>query len=165
MSSSENKVNITTSRPGERELLLTAVIDAPPEKLFAAWTQPELMTKWFAPKPWETPRATTDVRPGGSCNITMRGPDGTEFDNPGVYLEVVPNQRIVTTDAYTAAWVPSEKPFMTLILTFEDLGGKTKYTARLLHWTKEDCDSHEKMGFHEGWPICAQQLADLVTAK
>ena len=85
------------------------------------------------------------------------------FPCRGVFLEVVPNERIVSTDAYTKAWEPSEKPFMTLILTFEDAGpGKTKYTVRIAHWSIADREAHEKMGFHEGWPQCTEQLAELV---
>ena len=61
------------------------------------------------------------------------------------------------------AWKPSAKPFVTLDLTFEDLGGKTKYTARALHRTAEHRDAHEKMGFHEGWGIATDQLAALVS--
>jgi uncharacterized protein YndB with AHSA1/START domain len=151
-----------TSRPSERELLLTRVIDAPREKLYRAWTDPEIITKFFAPKPWSTPRAELDVRPGGSNLIVMAGPDGTEFPNHGVYLDVVENRRLVVTDAYVRAWEPSEKPFMTLTLTFDDEGGKTRYTARVTHWSKEDCDAHENMGFHEGWSQVTDQLEELV---
>jgi uncharacterized protein YndB with AHSA1/START domain len=151
----------------DRELVLMRIIDAPREKLFRAWTDPELLKQWFAPLPYTTPHAELDVRPGGSSLIVMRGPDGNEFPNRGVYLEVVENERIVSTDAYTKAWEPSEKPFMTLILTFEDEGGedeggKTRYTARVLHWAVADREMHEKMGFHEGWGQCADQLAALV---
>ena len=151
----------------DRELVLTRIIDAPREKLFRAWTDPELLKQWFAPLPYTTPHAELDVRPGGSSLIVMRGPDGNEFPNRGVYLEVVENERIVSTDAYTKAWEPSEKPFMTLILTFEDEGGeaggrKTRYTARVRHWAVADREMHEKMGFHEGWGQCADQLATLV---
>ena len=103
-----------------------------------------------------------DVRPGGASCITMQSPDGQEFPNPGIYLEVVPNERLVFTDAFTSAWVPSEKPFMTGILTFEDAGnGRTNYTARVRHWTVADRDAHEKMGFHEGWGIATSQLEAL----
>ncbi len=76
------------------------------------------------------------------------------------YLEVVPSQKIVVTDAYTKAWQPLEKPFMTAIITFEDEGGKTKYTARALHWNEADGEQHEEMGFHEGWGQCADQLEE-----
>lgn len=146
----------------DRELRLTRLIDAPREKLFRAWTEPELLKQWFAPLPYTTPAAELDVRPGGANFVVMRGPDGKEFPNRGVYLEVVPNERLVFTDAYTQAWEPSQKPFMTVILTFEDEGGKTRYTARVCHWTQADRETHEKMGFHEGWGRCADQLAALV---
>jgi uncharacterized protein YndB with AHSA1/START domain len=145
----------------DRELVLTRLIDAPPEKLFRAWTEPELLKQWFAPKPWTTPHAELDVRPGGSCLVVMRSPEGQEFPNPGVYLEVVPNRRLVMTDAYVKAWEPSEKPFMTVIISFEPEGGKTRYTARARHWSVADREEHEKMGFHEGWGQCADQLADV----
>ena len=152
-----------TETPATRELVLTRVIDAPREKVFKAWTDPELLKQWFAPFPWTTPRAELDVRPGGANLIVMRDPDGNEFPNRGVYLEVVENERLVVTDAYTKAWEPSEKPFMTAVLTFENEGGKTRYTARVRHWTVADREAHENLGFHEGWGQCADQLAALVT--
>lgn len=91
----------------------------------------------------------------------MRSPDGQEFPNPGIYLEVVPNQRLVFTDAYVSAWEPFEKPFMTAIVTFEDENGRTRYTARVRHWSVADRETHEKMGFHEGWGRATDQLAAL----
>ena len=146
----------------DRELVLTRLIDAPREKLYRAWTEPPLLTQWFAPLPWTTPHAELDVRPGGANLIVMRGPDGKDMPNRGVYLEVVPNERLVFTDAYVKAWEPSEKPFMTVILSFEDEGGKTRYTARVSHWTVADREAHEKMGFHGGWGLCTDQLEALV---
>ncbi len=146
----------------DRELVLTRLIDAPREKLFRAWTEPELLKQWFAPLPYTTPVAELDVRPGGANLIVMRSPEGQDLPNRGVYLDIVENERIVFTDAFVKAWEPSEKPFMTAILTFEDEGGKTRYTARVLHWTAADREEHEKMGFHEGWGQCADQLAALV---
>ena len=104
----------------------------------------------------------TDVRVGGASLVVMRGPDGSDLPCPGVYLEVVPNERLVFTDAYVRAWEPSEKPFMTVILTFENENGQTRYTARVRHWTVADRETHEKMGFHQGWGQCADQLAALV---
>jgi uncharacterized protein YndB with AHSA1/START domain len=146
----------------DRELVLTRLIDAPREKLYRAWTDPALLKQWFAPAPWTTPTVELDVRPGGASLVVMRGPDGNEFPNRGVYLEVVENERLVFTDAYTEAWSPSQKPFMTVIVTFEDEHGKTRYTARVRHWTVEDRETHEKRGFHQGWGQCADQLATLV---
>jgi uncharacterized protein YndB with AHSA1/START domain len=153
---------MTAEATSDRELVLTRLIDAPPAKVFRAWTDPELLKQWFAPLPYTTPVAELDVRPGGANFIVMRGPDGKDLPNRGVYLEVVENERLVVTDAYTKAWEPSEKPFMTLILTFDNVGGKTRYTARVRHWSVADREAHEKMGFHEGWGQCADQLAALV---
>jgi uncharacterized protein YndB with AHSA1/START domain len=143
------------------ELVLTRVIDAPPAKVYRAWTEPALMTQWFTPPPWKTTHAETDVRPGGASYVVMQGPDGQEMPMRGVYLEVVKDEKLVFTDAFTKAWEPSAKPFMTGILTFEDMGGKTRYTARVRHWTVADREAHEKMGFHEGWGIATTQLEAL----
>lgn len=150
-----------TAPTSNRELVLTRIIELAPQKLFRAWTEPDLLCQWFCPRPWGVARATLDVRPGGICLVVMRSPDGEEFPNPGIYLDVVPDRRLVFTDAYSEAWVPSAKPFMTGIIDFEDLGGRTRYTARALHWSEADRDTHEKMGFHEGWGKATDQLIEL----
>lgn len=152
-----------SSETARHELVLMREIDAPREKIFRAWTDPELLKQWFCPKPWGVSHAELDVRTGGSSVIVMNGPNGEVVDNRGVYLEVVPNEKIVFTDAFKSAWVPSEKPFMTGIVLLEPLGdGKTKYTAMARHWTEEDKKTHEAMGFHEGWGAATDQLAALV---
>lgn len=147
-----------------RELSLTRVIDAPAELLFRAWTEPALIVRWFTPEPWTTVSAQTDPRPGGSSLIVMRSPapDSRDFPNRGVYLEVVKNRRLVFTDAFVHAWEPSCKAFMVGTITFDDLGGRTRYSARVQHWSAEDRDAHEKMGFHPGWGKATDQLAALV---
>src|SRR5579863_5882697 len=156
-------MTVTTTTTGDRDLVLTRIIDAPPDKVYRAFTEPALLKQWFAPLPYTTAVAELDVRPGGSNYIVMRTPDGNDMPNRGVYLEVVKNEKLVFTDAFTKAWEPSEKPFMTGIATFEDLGnGQTKYTATARHWNIADLEAHEKMGFHQGWAICAEQLAALV---
>src|ERR1035437_8623639 len=135
-----------------RDLILKCTIRAPREKVFQAWTDPELLKQWFTPAPWTTSHAETDVRPGGSTLIVMRGPDGTDVSNRGVYLDVIENERIVFTNAYTSAWELSDKPFVTVILPCEDMGGDTNYPALVRHWSIADREAHEKMGFHTGWP-------------
>ena len=152
---------MTDTPLAERELVLTRLIAAPRAKLYRAWTEPELLKQWFAPLPYTTPVAELDVRPGGSCLVVMRDPDGNDWPNPGVYLDVVENERLIFTDAYVRAWEPSNKPFMTAIVTFADEEGGTRYTARVLHWTVADREEHERMGFHQGWGQCADQLAAL----
>jgi len=71
----------TTASASDRELVLTRTIHAPREKVFRAWTDPDLLKQWFAPLPYTTPAAQMDVRPGGSSRIVMRAPDGTEDEN------------------------------------------------------------------------------------
>jgi uncharacterized protein YndB with AHSA1/START domain len=154
----------TTTRAEGRDLIVSRFIAAPRARVFQAWTDGELMKQWFTPPPWKTVHVETDLRAGGASVIVMRGPEGQEFPNRGVYLEVVPNERLVFTDAYTAAWEPAEKPFMTGILTFEDETGGTRYTARVKHWNEGDREAHEAMGFHQGWAIATEQLAALVEA-
>lgn len=144
-----------------RVLTLTRLLAAPPDALFRCWSEPALIVQWFTPPPWKTTHAEVDLRPGGASYIVMQGPDGTEMHNRGIYLEVVRNQRLVFTDAYTSAWVPSAKPFFTCVLGFASEGRMTRYTAQALHWSREDCAAHEAMGFHTGWGIATDQLAAL----
>lgn len=149
----------------ERDLVLSMVLDAPRESVYRCWTEVELLKQWFAPKPWSTPKAVLDVRPGGASLVTMADEQGVEYPNPGQYLEVVPNERLVFTDAFIGDWKPSEKPFFTGYLTFEDAGdGKTKYTAIARHWTVEDAEGHKKMGFHDGWGQATRQLEALAAS-
>lgn len=149
-------------RGAERlDLILTRVIDAPPDLVWQAWTDPEHLKKWWAPAPLTTAECEMEVRPGGLFRTLMRAPDGTEYRTNGCFLETVKPERIVFTDALEAGFRPAEKPFFTAIITLEPHGGSTKYTARALHKNDADRKRHEKMGFHEGWGICVGQLADL----
>jgi uncharacterized protein YndB with AHSA1/START domain len=145
----------------ERELVHTRLIDAPREKLFRCWTDPKLITQWFTLQEWKATQAELDVRAGGVSCITMRMPDGTEMQNRDVYLEVVPNEKLVLTDAFASAWEPSERAFMVWNLSFADEGGQTRYTVKALHWSVADKEMHEAMGFHQSWAIATDQLAAL----
>ena len=111
------------------DLVLTRLLDAPADKLYRCWTEPALLVQWFVPEPWSVARVDVDVRPGGRSLVVMRSPEGLEMPNDGVYLEVVPNRRLVFTDAYRAGWIPADKPFMTAIVSFDPLGAQTRYTA------------------------------------
>jgi uncharacterized protein YndB with AHSA1/START domain len=145
----------------QRELVLTRLLDAPRRNLYRCWTETELLKQWFTPAPWSTPFAELDPRTGGSSYIVMADPDGNEYPNRGVFLEVVENERIVMTDAFAKAWEPSGKAFMVATITFADEDGKTRYTATVQHWSVEDRQQHEQMGFHQGWGLCAEQLEKL----
>jgi uncharacterized protein YndB with AHSA1/START domain len=151
----------TATETDNRALVLDRLLDAPREKLFKIWTDPSTYPDWFCPKPWTVSKAEMDVRAGGKSLIVMKGPEGQEFPNHGIFLEVVPNEKIVFTDAFVDAWTPSERAFMVCTVTFADEGGKTRYRAVARHWSPELRAEHEKMGFHEGWGIVATQLEAL----
>jgi uncharacterized protein YndB with AHSA1/START domain len=140
------------------QLSLSRYIDAPRRNVWRCWTEPELVKLWFTPRPWTTPVVEMDVRAGGASHMVFRGPEGQEFPNDGVYLEVVPNERLAFTDAYRAGWLPSDRPFMTAVITLADEGQGTRYDAVCYHWREEDRASHEQMGFHDGWGKAADQL-------
>ena len=138
------------------ELSLTRLIDAPADAVWRAWS--EHQDEWFCPRPWRSKTIVQDLRPGGRSSIAMYGPDGEENHLEGVFLDVVPGARIVSTDAFTDGWVPAG-PFMLRIDTFADAGGETRYTATARHWTQEAMDGHAAMGFDAGWNAATDQLA------
>jgi uncharacterized protein YndB with AHSA1/START domain len=147
----------------EHELVIERIFDAPVDKVFKAWTTPDILMRWWCPPPWRVTACEIDLRPGGRFNTVMQGPDGEVMDNKGSVLEVIPGRRFVFTDAFAADWVPVGKPFMVGYIAFEDLGdGRTRYTGKARHWSAEDKASHEQMGFSEGWGIAADQLAALL---
>lgn len=142
----------------ERELALTRLIDAPPERVFAVWTR--RLPEWWGPHGMTTPFCEMDLRVGGLFRTVMRAPDGTEYPTRGVFLDVVPGERLVFTDAFDPGWRPHPDIFFTAITTFEPQpGGKTKLTARARHWTAESRARHEQMGFEQGWGESLDRLA------
>ncbi|MFL0413149.1 SRPBCC family protein [uncultured Sphingomonas sp.] len=141
------------------ELRITRLIDAPVSTVWRAWT--DHFTEWFVPRPWTVELVEMDLRPGGRSAMIMRGPDGEENPSEGVYLEVVPEQRIVSTDAFAPGWVP-QGPFMLRIDEFADEGGNTRYNAIARHWTEDARDQHAAMGFEPGWNAATDQLEEVV---
>ncbi|MCP3749462.1 SRPBCC family protein [Pseudomonas sp. SBB6] len=149
----------------QHELSLTRLIDAPRSKVFRAWTEPRLLAQWWGPNGMTTPECEMQLWVGGLFRTVMRAPDGSEYPNQGVFLEIVPPARIVFTDAFGPGWVPSNKAFMTAVVTFDDVHGKTQYTARAWHWSAADCQAHEEMGFHRGWGESLDRLVAVVTTQ
>jgi uncharacterized protein YndB with AHSA1/START domain len=140
------------------DLVLERVVDVPRELVWAAWTKPEHIVHWFAPKPWTTTHCEIDLRPGGIISFTMRSPEGKDFPSTGCILEVVPQERLVWTDALLPGYRPSEKPFFTAVIALEKQGKGTRYTATAIHRDAAGRKQHEEMGFHEGWGQCLDQL-------
>lgn len=142
------------------DLILTRDMDVPREVLYKCWTTPEHLMQWFVPKPHRVIECVLDVRAGGACNTTF-DVEGNIMHNNGVYLEVVPNEKLVFTDTYSSGWKPAPDPFMTAIITFDDLGqGRTRYAAVVRHRTPEAAQTHADMGFFDGWGTVAAQMED-----
>ena len=148
------------------DLVLERVVDVPPEAVWRAWTRPEHLVKWFAPRPWECVDCSIDLRPGGVFYTVMRGPEGEEHGGAGCYLEVVENRRLVWTDALEPGYRPAAEPFFTAVIEMEAHGeGGTKYRATAIHGTEAARRQHEEMGFHEGWGTVLDQLVEVMKAE
>ena len=141
------------------DLTFTRKIDVPPAVLWDCWTTPEHVKAFFVPRPHTVTDCEIDLRVGGRFNTTF-DVDGNTMTNTGVYLELVPQRKLVFTDTYSEGWKPSADPFMTAIIEFEDDGADgTIYTATVRHRSSEARQSHENMGFFVGWGMAADQLA------
>jgi uncharacterized protein YndB with AHSA1/START domain len=145
------------------DLKLERDIDVPPARVWACWTQPELLMRWFCPLPWKVTEAEIDLRPGGLFRTVMRGPNGEAPPaEPGCFLEVVPERRLVFTDALGPGFRPRQEAFMTGVLELAPLpGGGTRYVAMALHADAEARARHAAMGFDEGWGKALDQLVAL----
>ncbi|MET3825301.1 uncharacterized protein YndB with AHSA1/START domain [Sphingomonas sp. PvP055] len=108
------------------ELRITRLIDAPREAVWRAWT--DHLAEWWCPEPWTVEIVEQDARPGGRSAMIMRGPAGEVMPQEGVFLEIVPMERIVFTDAFTKGWIPAG-PFIVGFMEFADEAGKTRYSA------------------------------------
>lgn len=151
------------------ELSVTRLIDAPPETVYRIWT--ERTGEWWAPKPWKTPVVEFELRAGGRAFSEMESPEGERMPNEGVFLEVVPNERIVFTNILGPGWVPQNLSgdgcdfAMLAIVDFEPEGEGTRYTAVVRHWDEATLRKHEDMGFEEGWGQATAQLAELAETE
>lgn len=148
------------------DLELVRDVDVPPELVWKAWTTPELITQWFAPKPFETPHCEIDLRPGGLFRTVMRSPEGEEFDGDGCFLEVAEHERLVWTSALGPGFRPQAGPLpFTAIIELRPLpSGGTRYRAIAMHQSPEDTQQHADMGFVHGWGAALDQLVELMGA-
>ena len=154
---------LTTGVAHTHDLVLRRVLDATPDMIWRAWTEPTLLQQWFCPKPWYVADAVIEPRPGGRFNFIMHGPDGEVVPNSGVFLAVEPGRKWITTDALTSDWRPAGAPFMVAEVQLIPLpDGTTEYVATARHWNEATMKQHEAMGFHEGWGAAADQLAELL---
>ena len=149
----------------ELGLVFERMVDVPPELVWAAWTRPEYIKKWFTPAPWKTIDCEIDLWPGGIFRTVVRSPDGDELPNVGCYLELIGNRKLVWTGAMGPGFRPRDTSKMPIvfkaIISFELEGEGTKYTAKVLHSDEARKEKHEKMGIHDGRGLALDQLVTL----
>lgn len=157
-------------------IVIERVFDAPREMVWKAWTDPEIVKKWWGPEGFWAPSIKIDFRVGGKYTYGMHGPAGSEWDrdmySSGIFKEIVPNEKIVTTDYFSDAEGNMIKPSdegqdkdfpteMTVTITFEDAGdGKTKLTIFYPKAENEaQFEAMLKSGMKEGWNSSLDKLA------
>ena len=143
----ETIMNNTTSTP-DREIVETRIFDAPRKLVFKVWTEAEHIAKWWGPDGFTNTIHIMDVRPGGIWNLTMHGPDGTDYINKMIYTKIINQELIVYKHDATLENEAGE--FETTVI-FEEQGNKTKLTMRMVFNSKAERDLVvEKYGAVEG---------------
>jgi uncharacterized protein YndB with AHSA1/START domain len=156
-----NKIGETTfTTPSDREIVMTRVFDAPRALVFDAYTNPEHLPHWFGPRGCTLPVCEIDLRPGGAWRFVLRGPDGAEMGMRGVYQQIAPPERLVSTESFDD--YPGET-LNTLILSEEE--SKTTYTVTVLYPSKEVRDAVLESGMQEGAAESFDRLAEYLQAQ
>jgi uncharacterized protein YndB with AHSA1/START domain len=143
----------------KRTLIIKKTFDAPIELVWEAWTQPDHIAQWWAPKGMPVKVVQHDFSVGGAWKYTMVMPDGSEFISEGIYSEIEVLKKIVTS----ANFRPMTEGVEMRTL-FEKEGEKTHFTFSVVHPTEEYCIQQEKMGFYNGWGSALNRLEALVRA-
>jgi uncharacterized protein YndB with AHSA1/START domain len=161
MSNDQMESAITTtvlSTPSDREIVSERIFDAPRERVFAAYTNPELIPEWWGPRRMTTIVDQMDVRAGGAWRFIAREPNGEEIGFRGIYREVTPPEEIVQT----FEWEGMPGHVIVETATFEDLGGRTKVTTTSLFHTTEERDGMLASGMERGLTETHDRMAELL---
>lgn len=146
---------MTDAKKPAFELIMSRVVSAPRARVWEAWTKPEQMAQWFAPKPFTLVVETMDFRDGGKFKMAMKSPDGSAFPFHGTYRDISAPSRLSWTGAFTG---PVDQ--MTTVVEFEDLGDKTKINVRqTFHVMTPEIEFATK-GAKQGWTMTLDQLQE-----
>jgi uncharacterized protein YndB with AHSA1/START domain len=146
--------------PSDREIVMTRVVDAPRRLVWEAWTDSEHVPHWLlGPEGWTMPVCEIDLRPGGTWHFVWRRSDGSEMEMRGLYREITPPERLVSTESWGGDW---PETLNTLILSEED--GKTTITQTVLYPSKEARDAALETGMEEGASQSFDRLAEYLRA-
>ena len=155
--------SLTVTTPTDRELVMTRVFEAPRSSVFDCWTQPELVQRWLiGPSGWTMPVCEIDLRVGGRYRYVWRNEDGREMGMGGVYREIVPPERLVSTELFDEDWTGGET-LVTIVLVEQD--GKTTVTLTVLYSSREVRDGVLKSGMADGIDAGYDRLAELLATS
>jgi len=149
--------------PGDKEIVMTRIFDAPRQMLFDAFTNPELVPQWLTGRPDHTmPVCEIDLRVGGTYRYVWRGPDGQEMSAKGVFRDVSPPERVVATERFEPSWYEGENVNTT---TFIEAGGMTTVTLRIQCASKEVREGMLKSGMEQGVAYSYDHLERILASK
>jgi len=127
---------MASNSSANREIVTTRVIKASPEQVFKAWTHPHYLAQWWGPKDFKNTFNEYDLRPDGSWDFVMHGPNGTDYPNKSTFVEIKPPAKLVFNHV--------SKPHFQVIATFEEDGSSTKVTFRQVFSSAEECEKIRK---------------------
>lgn len=153
----------------ERALEITRIFDAPPERVWRAWTEPERLMAWWGPKGYTAPVCEIDLRVGGKYLCCMRSPEGQDFWSTGVYLEIVAPSLLVCTDSFAdekGNVVPATHYGMSpdfplelqVRVRLEELDGKTRMTLRHVGLPPGEMSDMCEDGWNQSFDKLAESL-------
>jgi uncharacterized protein YndB with AHSA1/START domain len=136
----------TVTLPTDEQILITREFDAPKHLVYEAYTTPELVKRWWHANRGEMTTCEIDLRVGGGWRYVMVAEGGFEVAFHGEYREIVPNERIVSTEVYEG--MPDAEALDTL--TFSEVDGRTTLTILVEHASEEHRDAHIESGMEDG---------------
>ncbi len=152
-----NSAALALTFPSDREIVMTRVFDAPRQLVFEAWTKPEHLVHWFGARGWSLTICEIELRPGGTYRFVWRGPEGEEMGMGGVYREILPPERLVSTESFVGC-VPGKESVNTMIL--EERNGKTTMTTTIVYPSAEVRDAVIQSGMERGVGESMDRLAE-----
>ena len=161
MQNAEAKHKLEVTTPSDREIVMTRRFDAPRERVFAAFTKPELISRWLlGPEGWVMPVCEVDLRPGGKFHYVWRNDaEENEFGLSGDYLEIAPPQRIVHAERFDQSWYPGDAVITT---TFDEQRGITTVTMNMSFDSREVRDGAIESGMEKGVAASFDRLAGML---
>jgi uncharacterized protein YndB with AHSA1/START domain len=157
-----NTGRLQVTARGDREIAMTRDFDAPRSLVYDALTQAELLKRWLGVfGGWSLAVCEIDLKVGGSFRYVWRGPDGSQMGMRGVYREIVPSERIVSTETFDEPWYPGEAVATAVLV---ERGGKTTLTTTVLYASREARDGVLKSPMEHGLAGGYDKLAELLAS-